>query len=752
MIIRSLRFSSVGQPFKGKEVYMDFSYLPAGVYAFVGGNGEGKTTVLELLKPGVLYRRFPSYRESFQQKATSRQAFAEEVFDAGGFTHKVVVQADPKAGGGRGKTEAYWYTKAPEVDDQRDSVGEWTPNAGPLLADVDRYRDKFFPSIELLLAGPFCAQKVTRGNGSFFAADPADRKNLFVEALGLGRLQELSEEYGKRAAAQQQKIVGMDGELAGLRNVDAKALQALRDRAEEQRDEWMHSLEAVEYEADTTRRAFDTLKAAHASYGKEQARLLLASRQHREEVQALGIEAAALDAESVRLQGLVAKRTSTPTQTALLAAKRAVDRAEIAEKLNGEASGAARKLALEIQGSFDKTREARDRAAVRLKALEPLAAALNGVNLELEICRVCPLTQQAQPAVDEVKSLRDELVFIQAAVVDMEPYTAAAHANSAEAEGLLIEARRATTNARQEAAAIEHLRASIPADLDEQVKAFQARVLAHDARAQQRKTALEALPMGEAPPPLAPAEAAAAQAQTALKQARTRLEQAQAALVDIETRLRLATEAEARAAGIRAQRGELVDEVAALELLAAGLGKSGLQAVYIDQAGPIVETLTNRLLHETFGPRFSIAFETRRLKKGKKVTDPDAYTEVFDLRIIDAWAGIDEVRAQGSGGETVWFDTAFRLALSIYVTQSTGKDLRTLCFDEPSGGLSEEFAPKFTAMLQAARAIGRFHHVFLVSHQRDVWGAADGFFAFRDGAVSYCNDVEQVDAILTGEV
>jgi len=178
----------IGAPFRDREVSLDFASLPDGVIGVIGGNGAGKTHLLELSAFGAFFREFPSYRSPTGKKGESlvdhvhpdtRDAFVDETFTIGGQTYRIRVNCDGK----RRKMEAFLWR-----------AGEPEPFAGPLTTDVDAQLAEILPSRALLLAGPVACQGGFEG---FFRLGPSDRKALFVELLGLGHLEALAAAAGK---------------------------------------------------------------------------------------------------------------------------------------------------------------------------------------------------------------------------------------------------------------------------------------------------------------------------------------------------------------------------------------------------------------------------------------------------------------------------------------------------------------------------------------------------------------------------
>ncbi len=177
MILHRLEFTGISTAFPD-PVVIDFDELGGGLIAFVGENGEGKSHAMELSGPGTTHRKFPSYGDdSFHLHAHPAAAIStsELTWSVGGHRYRLLVKYDA----GAGKTRATLY---------RDDAPK--PIAGPeRLGDVDAVLEKILPSYKVILASSFASQS---REGAFADLSKAKRKELFMELLGLVRLEELA--------------------------------------------------------------------------------------------------------------------------------------------------------------------------------------------------------------------------------------------------------------------------------------------------------------------------------------------------------------------------------------------------------------------------------------------------------------------------------------------------------------------------------------------------------------------------------
>lgn len=225
------------------------------------------------------------------------------------------------------------------------------------------------------------------------------------------------------------------------------------------------------------------------------------------------------------------------------------------------------------------------------------------------------------------------------------------------------------------------------------------------------------------------ADAVVAEAAGALRAAQEALRAQREEVARLRGRLDALGNLDTLAAALDARRQDLGDEIAAFTLLEQAFGRTGIQALQIDAAGPEVSALCNDLLAACYGTRFTVEVVTQ-----EETTRRGVFKEVFDLRIYDARDG-GEVRTPSglSVGERTIIHEAIGLAIALFNARRSGTPLRTLWRDECDGGLDAETAARYPAMLRRALEIGGFSRLYFISHRSDVASQADGTLWVRRG-------------------
>lgn len=162
--------------------------------------------------------------------------------------------------------------------------------------------------------------------------------------------------------------------------------------------------------------------------------------------------------------------------------------------------------------------------------------------------------------------------------------------------------------------------------------------------------------------------------------------------------------------------------------VAKSFGPMEIQSFEIDNSGPEVSRLSNELLFNCFGPRFSIRFVTQELK-----IDGKGYKDEFDVSVDDQKTGRTVSISDLSGGEKTIVSEALALGIALYNKEKNGVVWDTLFRDEVSGALDDVYAPQYIAMLRAAREIGHFKKVFFICHQPRLKAMADSRILVEKG-------------------
>jgi exonuclease SbcC len=762
------------------EVEIDFASLPGVVTAIAGGNGQGKSTLLELLYAGA-FRDTPT-RGSLVDLARDRDAFLE-VRLTNGASHVMRHTLDSVSK----KSEALIL----------DAAG------APVLPTTsvkafDEWARAHLPAPEVVLSSLFAAQQ----HGGFCDLSARERKQALCELLGLQEFEGMAERARRRAGDSREALAAVAGELRALPDLDPAALEAALGAARAEAETAERGLTAAraEQEAATVYRAkAAALIADRAALTDVETRLAnnrLCLRDA-EQIRAAVTRSAAIDAEVADLRrdatigaaraaeidragreargraqrALDAIRTATGRADAArgrLALRPAIEKAraelpiaqqhvvdlqrradEIGEELSAiQASmlgGAEARITALRQGLDDVLKEPE-----HADALNVARAALDADDRRGEAQRTGPA--RARAAKDRISELAVTLSQARGRVSDVERHIAregeivAAERELAEAIGTV-----AASKIDEQAASADALR--LDCDLDACRSAGRDLDARIDALEEEQRSIAplvrKAAPLADAEQKIAMYEPRAAELRAKIAEteaalaampephdadvfgAERRFQLAHAAIGRLEGDLARAEETERRRTELGEKRQALELDLADWALLGEDLGASGLPALLIDAAGPELTTLVNDLLHTCVGTRFTVSIETTRASAdGRKAI------ETCEVRVLDTEGGREAPVETFSGGERAICGEAVALALTMLACRRSGLEGVTLIRDETAAALDEANGRAYVAMLRRAAEIVHASRVLFVAHDKQLQELADARIVVADGRVS----------------
>lgn len=697
-----------------------------GAVAIVGGNGSGKTSLVEAIGWALYGRgRAGASPDGYVSAGRSRAAVTF-VFELAGGWYKVYRERD-LSGGGRSTLELrYFY----------ETNLEWVPMGGDRLAETQA-------AIENLLGMEYETWEATSfiGQGradAFTAMRPAARKQLLFEVLGLERYQGMAESAKREADLEDGRAASIMTALHPLRETAARVPEA-----------------EVAYAAAQNRltRAAETMMAA------ETGATALADRLAR-----AAAEAAELDGIHARLGDLARARSEAVTR-AREAATEARNRARLARTERDRletALGEARDAAIEAAAIREKLEIARGEAEDLSHVLEAARAELTGPRENLSDARAAYL--MAKAAVEGYRTRAEQIQTIGASCPTcgrpMEDDVRARvlmdlRARIAAEERVLAEADRGVGAERQVLEAAEaHIHETESAYADALARASDLETAAGrlealagqrqdlsarydraglDAAAAERQ-GMEAEAAGRAADDPSPAERElrdrartleaeddrdslkkdyelAKEALAAARDDRLAASDAEgAARRDLEAARVAAAEVAAREADLERTRQAAED----WRFLAAAFGRDGIPALIVETAVPDLEAQANGLLERLTGGTLSLRIESLRAKKGGGIK------ETLDIIVADETS--DRPLEALSGGERQCVDLSLRIALARVLAHRAGRRVETLIIDE--GFTALDVAHKQRTVEAIHSLVGEFASIVFITHLEDL---ADAF-------------------------
>jgi exonuclease SbcC len=725
----SLRIQNIG-PYKDETI--QFSDIPGDVVAIMGQNGSGKTMMVDSVF-AALYRYLPS-RDSIYKFCTAKDAGLTFVFMADGLRFRTEIKINSKAR----EMEPWLFLYEAEN-------AEYTPLTDGKNSTFDKKIAELVGPPEAALASVFAAQNRA---GSFISLKPAKRKELFIDMLGLGKLQLVSDAASKYEAAAKiaydklsdrvellkieasKKGANLDDLYkqlddikaeVGILEVDLKlysfqvgGLRAKVDMTKEIQDreapiakklasinrdiaEVSRSLKETEslvahvdtykllaIERDPAARELEKLQAEQSTYSSQELAYHRKLNQYNQAV-------ATLEKER-----LTAKQKA---QTCKGAVERAGSDAKIIDTVPCQGIGEC--AACQFLVNAIKARD-------EITDLEAGADDANAAILAIEQ----KIKELPRPAPQELKDIKERLDSISRAIPTLRTQ--------------LAEATAASDKAMKAESAMANL-ASLRSHLD--------RLTAERAEIgqQSQSIALEIKAAKEYATELHSVEAKLVGIQYEIDVAKAKLNQKFTEVSRAEADKAAASNAEEALAKLLPELESLDQDRKEWNLLSKAFSKTGIQSLEIDVAGPMISEMTNDLLLGCFGPRFAVRFVTQVPKD-----DGKGYKDDFDIYVTDGLSGgrdgsVDDL----SGGEKVIVCESVALAISLFNRGRSRTGWTSLWRDEASSAVDDQKAPLYISMLRRARERGQFEKLYFISHQVRTTENADAKIIVSSGHVGF---------------
>lgn len=783
---------------QGKEsIYWDLEQIPsdAMLVAITGGNGVGKTTLMDNLHP---YRVMPSRSTSnspggfsYYDNMSGQTATKELVWEHDGVRYKTIISL--KSTGKTRKQEAFLLCQ---------NGAEFTPYVSPAGVASDGKTDVYDSCIEGILGSPevfFSTAFSSQRKRPISAMTTSEVKALLSSMLGTENLKALSEQAADVAKCLRPHLESLKAQGYPSQQRVAKEPQKIIEKANllKQAREVARLVFEAETEVSTLSEALGKAKALMESQVSQSA-----IRQSIEE----RLRASRAASEKM-LAGLMAQQNQNRAATELrltetTSAKNlaVLECSAISERLASTRLTAA-KLDATVHARAEQTRLQSEISAIRCK-VEELAEAIQPLtDLRLESTRLvealamsktngsalaavvasatataaligkvpckgtsmqgaCSLLAQANEAhlslpINEHKladmrkghlTLKQnsavttnvleallvketELAEKRTALNSLEERlgtakeTAAMHLTCKEAADQVSAIAMHHEEARQRVAKAAEIIVSVELQLSGfNRRDIRERTDAEHAATQQLvelETQLKNLPVLVTSDGIEMAE-------THLKAARDRLGHHRSGestlagdLSKVSSELELISEAKEFLRQMEDKSCGISDEISQWCLLSKAFGNDGVIALAIDDAGPAISLLANRLLDECYGGRFSVRLETQ------KTSATGIVKEGFEIIVNDAQRGEEKCVDVMSGGEMVWVNECVVRAFSLYMTKANGKHFDTVFSDECDGALDPERKRQFMRMKKAVLLAGGYQREFLVTQTPELWSMAD---------------------------
>lgn len=152
------------------------------------------------------------------------------------------------------------------------------------------------------------------------------------------------------------------------------------------------------------------------------------------------------------------------------------------------------------------------------------------------------------------------------------------------------------------------------------------------------------------------------------------------------------------------------EEYSILEL---AFSNGGIQALELEAAVPSIAELTNQILHDSYGDKFTVSFNTLKQSRNKIIDD-------FSIEVTNNETGWTTPIELLSEGEKIWIIQALSYSMALIRMQRTGFSFMVRFADESDGALDSEARLKYVSMLNSTHASGNARLTVLVTHSQEI--------------------------------
>lgn len=769
--LRLTGFTGIADGLGINEINLNFEDQPFGLIAIVGPNGKGKTTIIDNMHP---YRIMPSRTDKFSTHSFSY--FDHLKASKSGKGGKLFVWRLPD--GRTFKSELVFTVKSKKSDCylfEQINTG-WVPyrsHDGTIVSDGKT--DSYDRAVESLLGSPelfFTSRFLAQGRKTLSTYGNGDIKLLLSEMLNIEYMKQLSKKAAevceillRELEVRQAALVRMRQTQLELEHAETvlEKIPAQLSQLRNEKIELANACQQSQLQLQTLEQSLrdDEKNAVRVAALQGQLSVLANNRGR--------AHANHLEQDRIRKARMQALKDQINRCNVQLAIKGKVDDAVVrhpkivaqiaqAEDSMKEISrkwemATAKQLKLkEVEG---KLANCTSQGASKRELLSNLTAQAeliqnvpcNGTSINAQ----CPLLDNARragtQAAREHGELKAIIVSFRSTKVEIEQVTLELH-DLAQVKVMLELAKNQMSALRAELLDVT----SLAAKADQIAAAQQSIVAATDHLVDQETEGVQAQSAFEEIAQSQIAEVARLEAELAslksldrsreIDLARRRADQLKQQLAEIEGKLegeirnqsRLTAEHHhlmrqlQQAPFLQQCVTTLSAEIAYWKQMVVGLGNNGLIALCIDDAGPALSGLVNKLLH-CYGTQYTIEIQTQVTMANGSVK------EGFEIVVHDSIAGADKKLEYMSGGQKVWINDCLCRGIALYLGQNAGDSCRTLFSDETDGALDPDRKRQFMQMKRMVLDISGCEREFFISHTPECVDFADSIIDLTEIAI-----------------
>lgn len=729
---------------KVDEITIDFNNIAPGIVALIGGNGKGKTTLIENLHPWPqMLTRSKKLQDQFRLKNSCRDLYFTDLKT--GIKYRALLEID-----GKNKTGSIDYYLFQDIGNGFEALESISGRKEAYIEAIE----KLFGSLTLYQKTAFITQKSTKSNPNLSASTKSEKKAIFSELAGLDYLGEYSMIAKKKAETIEADSLKDSGKIEALSSVNDEIIekknrklkisneiaeistkkgeletnaaqlntQVISLRSEVEKNKGIFSQIEIlaktetEYSQVITKNE-EIIKTANTAVKYKNDAIIL-----KEKVESLRLQTQNILTIKNEYDSKINKEKES-----WLVEYRIVDsqKQELYDTLNKkntqkrDIQQRLDKLSLEISTLEKETVEKPDTSCRTCQQDLPEATRQEIFLIWEEKVGELKIYKKAQQQIqlEEFAPVNEDIIQNTAEIklIEYPPESESIPFDKTELKSVASSLSFIETRYDDACSTIKKAE-----EAETQIKISIAKVTdASQSKKQVRTQILDLTDLYDSgfETKLSAEESLLIIAQDSLSETTKQFIENETTLTEIENQLESlkikVAELEVLKAGIQKKQ----NEAAQWRSLQDICGANGIQALELDALAPNIASIANNILKSAYGSKFQIEFRTVKSSgsgsKTKQIED-------FSIWIMDVEDGTEQELEDLSGGEEVWIRKAIYDAFSIIRANNTGKSFLTACQDEADGALDLEMKEKYFRMLEAAHSESHRRHTIIITHSREI--------------------------------
>ena len=199
----------------------------------------------------------------------------------------------------------------------------------------------------------------------------------------------------------------------------------------------------------------------------------------------------------------------------------------------------------------------------------------------------------------------------------------------------------------------------------------------------------------------------------------------------LEDKIASAEETKAVVEGLKKEERHIRKELSRWDYIRGAVSKSGLQALEIASAAPLLTGIANDLLTDAFGGSFFLDLVTE---------DPETGAEILDIYVTRE-DGKTYSLSEFSGGESVYILQAMKCAQIVVNIEKSGVHFQTAFADEECSSLDKGKSEKFIKLYRALLKRAGFEKLIYITHIPEAQALSDYVIDFTKEGLKSESDI-----------